>query len=76
MPDSKLWKDIKPNPDKGNAPGGVFFRNTNGILFMSLATNGTPWTAVNMETGDLKTMKDRDLVEPVKPVPFVLTESG
>ncbi len=71
------WAEIKPKAETGmNAAGGVFFRNMNGILFMSLATNGTPWTAVNMETGDLKTMKDRDLVEPVKPVPFVLTESG
>ena len=72
------WADIKPNPDKGedwskNAPGRRFFRNMNGILFMSLATNGTPWTAVNMETGDLKTMKDRD---PVELVSIVLTESG
>ncbi len=72
------WKDIKPNPDKGedwsrNAPGRKFFRLPNGLLFMSLATNGTPWTAVNMETGDLKTMQDRDQVEVVE---VSIVESG
>ena len=60
------FADVKGKADLGRfAKGGTEFM-FNGIPFMTLASNPTPYNAVNLLTGDLTTMKDRDQIDGIK----------